>query len=94
MPREILPLNGVPDSGSGLDGRYWQAGVKTLDNLDDKGGAKDIGLKIIRGAHPTGVFKSTGLSYQGGNDLTPIRDWLQADGDSYDGAEETWMTAC
>ncbi len=85
--QEILPLNGVPDSGSGLDGRYWQAGVKTLDNLDDKGGAKDIGLKIIRGAHPTGVFKSTGLSYQGGNDLTPIRDWLQADGDSYDGAE-------
>jgi len=85
--QEILPLTGAPDTGSGLDGRYWQAGIKSIDNLDDKGGPKDIGLKIMHGAHPTGVFKSTGLSYQGGNDLTPIRDWLQADGDSYDGAD-------
>lgn len=87
LTQEILPLNGIPDTGSGLDGRYWQAGVATIDNLDDKGGEKDIGLKIIRGAHPTGTFTATGLSYQGGNDLTPVRDWLQADGASYVGAD-------
>ena len=54
--KEIVSLNGVPDVGSGLDGRYWQAGIKSIDNLDDRGGEKDIGLKIIRGAHPTGIF--------------------------------------
>ena len=77
----------MPDVGSGLDGRYWQAGIKSIDNLDDKGGEKDVGLKIIRGAHPTGIFKVTGLTYQGGNDLTEIRDWLQSDGESYDGMD-------
>ena len=85
--QEIVSLSGVPDVGSGLDGRYWQAGIKSIDNLDDKGGEKDVGLKIIRGAHPTGIFKATGLTYQGGNDLTEIRDWLQSDGESYDGMD-------
>jgi hypothetical protein len=83
----ILPLDGVPDAGSGLDGRYWQAGVKSIDNLQDKGGEKDIGLSIIHGTHPTGVFKATGLTYSGGNDLTPVREWLQGDGDSYVGGD-------
>ena len=79
--QEILPLEGAPETGSGLDGRYWQAGIKTIDNLDDKGGDKDIGLKIIRAAHPSGTFTATGLSYQGGNDLTTIQEWLQSDAD-------------
>ncbi len=87
MTQEILPLAGAPETGSGLDGRYWQAGVATIDNLDDKGGEKDIGLKIIRNAHPTGTFTATGLSYQGGNDLTPIQEWLQSDGASYVGTD-------
>ena len=85
--QEILPLAGAPETGSGLDGRYWQAGISTIDNLDDKGGDKDIGLKIIRNAHPTGTFTATGLSYQGGNDLTPIQEWLQTDGASYVGSD-------
>jgi hypothetical protein len=85
--QEILSLNGVPDAGTGLDGRYWQAGIKSIDNLDDKGGEKDIGLKLIRAAQPSGVFRASGLTYQGGNDLTPIEEWLQDDGASYVGAE-------
>jgi hypothetical protein len=83
----VMSLAGVPDTGSGLDGRYWQAGVKSIDNLQDKGGEKDIGLSIINGTHPTGVFKATGLTYSGGNDLTPVREWLQGDGDSYVGGD-------
>jgi len=35
LTQEILPLNGIPDTGSGLDDRYWQAGLATIDNLDD-----------------------------------------------------------
>ena len=85
--QEILPLEGAPETGSGLDGRYWQAGIKTIDNLDDKGGDKDIGLKIIRAAHPSGTFTATGLSYQGGNDLTTIQEWLQSDAESYLGID-------
>ncbi|MBT5063161.1 MAG: hypothetical protein HN758_07505 [Verrucomicrobia bacterium] len=85
--QEILPLEGAPETGSGLDGRYWQAGIKTIDNLDDKGGDKDIGLKIIRAAHPSGTFTATGLSYQGGNDLTTIQEWLQSDAESYLGVD-------
>jgi hypothetical protein len=83
----ILPLNGIPAEGSGLDGRYWQAGVKAIDNLEDKGGEKDIGLSIINGTPPTGVFRATQLTYTGSNDLTPVREWLQHDGDSYTGAQ-------
>jgi len=70
----ILPLDRAPGSGrrkgKGLDGRYWQAGVKAVNNL------RDTGLKIITGSHPTGTFKATHLTYQGGDDLTPILNWL------------------
>ena len=68
----ILPLDRAPRKGKGLDGRYWQAGVKTVNNL------RDTGLKIITGSHPTGTFKATHLTYQGGNDLTPILNWLRS----------------
>ena len=83
----VLPLAGAPATGSGLDGRYWQSGPKTIDNIIDRGGDKDIGLKLITGTRPTGVFKATGLTFQGSNDITPVREWLGADGDSYVGGE-------
>ena len=67
----ILPLNAVSTrKGNGLDGRYWQAGVNTINNL------RDNGLKIITGSHPTATFRATHLNYQGGNDLTTARKWL------------------
>ena len=83
----ILPLDGVADAGSGLDGRYWQAAPKAVLNLQDKGEATDIGLHIVNNYYPTGTFTATGLDFQGGNDLTPIREWLQGDGESYVGAD-------
>ncbi len=83
----ILSLDGVPAEGSGLDGRYWQSGPKTIDNILDRGGDKDIGLKIITGTRPTGVFKATGLTFQGGTDITPVQEWLGADADSYVGGD-------
>ncbi|NBQ26141.1 MAG: hypothetical protein EBU26_18155, partial [Verrucomicrobia bacterium] len=83
----VLPLAGAPAVGSGLDGRFWQSGPKTIDNIIDRGGDKDIGLKLITGTRPTGVFKATGLTFQGGTDITPVREWLGADGDSYVGGE-------
>ncbi|SVC57165.1 uncharacterized protein METZ01_LOCUS310019, partial [marine metagenome] len=67
----ILPLDAVSArKGTGLDGRYWQAGVNTINNL------RDNGLKIITGSHPTATFRATHLTYQGGNDLTTARKWL------------------
>ncbi|MDA7524126.1 PA14 domain-containing protein [Verrucomicrobia bacterium] len=83
----ILSLDGVADAGSGLDGRYWQAAPKAVSNLQDKGEATDIGLHIINNYYPTGTFTATGLDFQGGNDLTPIQEWLQGDGESYVGAD-------
>lgn len=83
----ILSLDGVPAEGSGLDGRYWQAEPKAIANLQDLGGDLDIGLKIINNWYPNGTFTATGLSFQGGNDLTEIRDWLQDDGASYVGGD-------
>jgi len=83
----ILSLDGVPATGSGLDGRYWQAEPKAVSNLQDKGAATDIGLHIINNYYPTGTFTATGLDFQGGNDLTPIQEWLQSDGESYVGAD-------
>jgi hypothetical protein len=83
----ILSLDGVPATGSGLDGRYWQAEPKAVSNLQDKGAATDIGLHIINNYYPTGTFTATGLNFQGGNDLTPIQEWLQSDGESYVGAD-------
>ena len=83
----ILSLDGVPATGSGLDGRYWQAEPKAVSNLQDKGEATDIGLHIINNHYPTGTFTATGLDFQGGNDLTPIQEWLQSDGESYVGAD-------
>ena len=67
----ILPLGAVKArKGTGLDGRYWQAGAKTINNL------RDNGLEIITGSHPTATFRATHLTYQGGNDLTTARKWL------------------
>ena len=67
----ILPPNAVnARKGTGLDGRYWQAGVKKIHTL------RDNGLKIITGSHPTATFRATHLTYQGGNDLTTSRKWL------------------
>ncbi len=67
----ILPLGAVnARKGTGLDGRYWQARAKTINNL------RDTGLKIITGSHPTATFRATHLTYQGGNDLTTARKWL------------------
>ena len=67
----ILPPNAVnARKGTGLDGRYWQAGVKKIHTL------RDNGLKIITGSHPTATFRATHLTYQGGNDLTTVRNWL------------------
>ena len=83
----ILPLAGAPAVGTGLDGRYWQAEPKAIANLQDMGGDLDIGLEIINSWYPTGTFKATGLSFQGGNDLTPIQEWLQDDGESYVGTD-------
>jgi hypothetical protein len=83
----ILPLEGAPAEGSGLDGRYWQAEPKAIANLQDMGGDLDIGLQIINSWYPTGTFTATGLDFQGGNDLTTIQEWLQSDGESYVGAD-------
>ena len=83
----ILSLDGVPAEGSGLDGRYWQAEPKAVANLQELEDGTGLGLKIINNWYPTGTFTSTGLNYQGGNDLTPIRDWLQDDSESYVGAD-------
>ncbi len=83
----VIPLDGVPAEGTGLDGRYWQAEPKAIANLQDFGGDMDIGLRIVNNWYPTGTFKATGLNYQGGNDLTEIREWLQDDGESYVGAD-------
>ena len=83
----ILSLDGVPAAGSGLDGRYWQAEPKAVSSLQNKGEATDIGLHVINNYYPTGTFTATGLDFQGGNDLTPIREWLQSDGESYVGAD-------
>jgi hypothetical protein len=44
-------------------------------------------LHIINNYYPTGTFTATGLDFQGGNDLTPIQEWLQGDGESYVGAD-------
>ncbi|NBQ24092.1 MAG: hypothetical protein EBU26_07465 [Verrucomicrobia bacterium] len=77
----IISLDGVPASGSGLDGRYWQAEPKGVGSL------AEVGQGIIDNTRPVGVFTATGLTYQGGNDITPIREWLGADGDSYVGGE-------
>ena len=52
----ILPLDRAPRKGKGLDGRYWQAGVKAVNNL------RDTGLKIITGSHPTATFRATHLN--------------------------------
>jgi len=70
-----------------LDGRYWQSAPKSILNLKDMGAAEDIGLSIINTQRPNGIFKATGLDFQGGNDLTPVQEWLQADGASYVGAD-------
>ena len=83
----ILSLDGVPAAGSGLDGRYWQAEPKAVSSLQNKGEATDIGLHVINNYYPTGTFTATGLDFQGGNDLTPIQEWLQGDGESYVGAD-------
>ena len=83
----ILALDGVPDTGSGLDGRYWQAAPASVLNLKDLGGDMDVGLEIMNNSYPTGTFTATGLTFQGGNDLTPIKEWLGSDGESFVGTE-------
>jgi hypothetical protein len=55
-------------------------------NLKNLGGEGDIGLDIIRNGFPAGRFISTGVNYTG-NDLTPIAEWLGADGASYRGLD-------
>jgi len=77
----ILPLDGLPDAGSGLDGRYWQAAPASVPSL------AEVGLNIIHNWTPNGTFTATGLSFQGGNDLTTVQDWLQDDGASYVGTD-------
>jgi len=77
----ILSLDGVPATGSGLDGRYWQAAPASVPSL------AEVGLNIIHNWTPNGTFTATGLSFQGGNDLTTVQDWLQDDGASYVGTD-------
>ena len=77
----ILSLDGVPEAGTGLDGRYWQAAPKQIGTLADDA------QSIIDNTRPVGVFTATGLNYQGGNDLTTIQEWLQDDGASYVGGD-------
>ena len=77
----VLPLAGAPATGSGLDGRYWQAEPKGVGSL------AEVGQGIFDNARPVGVFTATGLNYQGSTDITPVQEWLGDDGASYVGGE-------
>ena len=77
----ILALDGVPEAGSGLDGRYWQAEPKGVGSI------AEVGQGIFDNSRPVGVFTATGLNYQGSTDITPVQEWLGDDGASYVGGE-------
>jgi hypothetical protein len=77
----ILSLDGVPEAGTGLDGRYWQAEPKGVGSI------AEVGQGIFDNARPVGVFTATGLNYQGSTDITPVQEWLGDDGASYVGGE-------
>jgi hypothetical protein len=68
-----------------LIGRYWQRDpgslVQTATTL------KDLGIPITQTEPPTATFISPTINYQGGNDLTPLGDWLGADAASLVGGD-------
>jgi hypothetical protein len=77
-----LPIPAEP--GSGLNGRYWKLPIKSTLGILDNGEASFIGLKTIRGGNPDATFTATTIDYTG-DDLTPLVDWLGADGASVAG---------
>lgn len=78
----VGPVPGTP--GDGLNGSYWQLTPKQIDPTDD--GLKNVGIPIMASEPATSTFLSTVIDYTG-NDLTPLRPWLQVDGPSAVGGD-------
>ena len=72
-------------AGDGLAGRYWQLGPKEI--ITDSNPMKTQAFDIMAASPPTATFTATEFNYQGGNDLTPIGDWLQGDAASLVGGD-------
>lgn len=95
-PLGEVAINGFGPSGpspvdppallaNGLLGQYWQLGEKEI--ITDANPMKTQAFDIMAASAPTGTFVATEFNYQGGNDLTPIGEWLQGDAGSLRGAD-------
>lgn len=99
------PVTAVPGPGNGLAGRYWTAppgqfqGIEPnqpVPNADGSPGAvtpPENAVRTVMANPPVGTFTARNIDYDG-NDLTPVRDWLNSsgsgDGDTYQGADDNF----